>query len=90
MVISGKREEIDAMSDAPPLEELTWTPQMVARYWDYENRFQENFFTYHVGRVLVKHFRRFLNKPKRLIDYGAGAGISDRRIASRKPAVCGH
>ena len=48
---------------------------MIARYWDFESRFQKNFFTYHVGRVLVKHFRRFLSKPKKIIDYGAGAGI---------------
>ena len=68
-------EEIHAMPKAAPIEEITWTPQMIARYWDYESRFQENFFTYNVGRVLVKHFRRSLNKPKKIIDYGAGAGV---------------
>ncbi len=56
MVIWGKPEEIDAMSEAPPLEELTWTPQMIARFWDYEKKSHEEFFTYQVGRVLVRHF----------------------------------
>ena len=68
-------EEIDAMLQAPPIEELTWTPQMIARFWNYESRFQENFFTYQVGRALVRHFGSFLNKPKKIIDYGAGAGF---------------
>jgi hypothetical protein len=45
-------DAIIAMSKEPPIEELTWTPQMIARFWDYENRFQENFFTYQVGRAL--------------------------------------
>jgi 2-polyprenyl-3-methyl-5-hydroxy-6-metoxy-1,4-benzoquinol methylase len=63
------------MTEKLSIEELTWTPQMIARYWDFESRFQENFFTYQVGRVLVRHFRGFLNKPKKIIDYGAGAGF---------------
>ena len=79
MVISGKREEIEAMSQTPPLEEFELDPcKMIARYWDYESRFQENFFTYQVGRALVKHFKRFLNGTKKIIDYGAGAGFLNR------------
>ena len=63
------------MSEKPPLEELTWTPPMIARFWDHESRFQENFFTYQVGRALVRHFKGFLNGNKKIIDYGAGAGF---------------
>ena len=68
-------EEIDVMSEAPPPEELTWTPRMIARYWDYESRFPENFFTYQVDRALVRHFRGYLNGTKKIVDYGAGAGF---------------
>jgi 2-polyprenyl-3-methyl-5-hydroxy-6-metoxy-1,4-benzoquinol methylase len=63
------------MSQAPPIEELTWTPQMIARFWDYEKKSQEEFFTYQVGRVLVRHFRGFLSESKKIIDYGAGPGF---------------
>ena len=68
-------EEIDSMSEAPPLEELTWTPQMVARYWDFEKKSHADFFTFQVGRVLVRHFWNILSASKKIVDYGAGPGF---------------
>ena len=48
---------------------------MIARYWDYEKKSREEFFTYQVGRVLVKHFKGYLSKSKKIVDYGAGPGF---------------
>ena len=71
----GKSEEVEAMSKYSPSEELIWTPPMIARFWDYEKKSREEFFTYQVGRVLVRHFRGFLSKSKKIVDYGAGPGF---------------
>jgi 2-polyprenyl-3-methyl-5-hydroxy-6-metoxy-1,4-benzoquinol methylase len=56
-------------------QELVWTPQMIARFWNFESRRPQNFFTYQVGAALIHYFRRYLNSSARIVDYGAGPGF---------------
>jgi len=56
-------------------QELVWTPQMIARFWNFESRRPQNFFTYQVGAALIHYFRRYLNSASRIVDYGAGPGF---------------
>jgi 2-polyprenyl-3-methyl-5-hydroxy-6-metoxy-1,4-benzoquinol methylase len=53
--------------------ELLWTREMVRRFWTYERRRPENFFSFQVGDVVTRRFRRYLRG--RVVDYGAGAGF---------------
>src|SRR5262245_55234220 len=55
-----------------PEVELVWTPEMVRRFWAYESKHPENFFSYQVSSVLVRRFRKHLSGE--IIDYGAGGG----------------
>lgn len=54
-------------------QELVWSPEMVHRFWAYEQTRPENFFSYQVGRVLVRRFRKHLTG--RVLDYGCGLGF---------------
>jgi len=55
-----------------PEVELVWTPEMVRRFWAYESKHPENFFSYQVSSVLVRRFRKHLSGE--IVDYGAGGG----------------
>src|SRR5690348_17199890 len=61
-----------AMSKTYPLME--WTDERVARFWDWQSQFPENYFTYQFGATIVASVQRFLNGPKRVLDYGCGVG----------------
>jgi SAM-dependent methyltransferase len=56
-----------------PDGELVWTRDMVHRFWAYERRREENYFSFQVGGVVTRRFRRHLRG--RVVDYGAGTGF---------------
>lgn len=53
--------------------ELVWTREMVRRFWAYEQRRPENYFSFQVGGVVARRFRPQL--AGRVVDYGAGTGF---------------
>jgi 2-polyprenyl-3-methyl-5-hydroxy-6-metoxy-1,4-benzoquinol methylase len=57
----------------PPL--VQWTPEMVARFWDFELSRPWNFFAYQAGSALIARVRKYLPANARIVDYGAGAGF---------------
>jgi 2-polyprenyl-3-methyl-5-hydroxy-6-metoxy-1,4-benzoquinol methylase len=56
------------------MEEVVWTPQMIADFWTFENQWPERFFSYSYSRTIVRHFRRIISAASSIVDYGAGAG----------------
>lgn len=58
---------------APRLVE--WTPEMIARFWDFELSRPWNFFAYQAGGALIARVRKYLQADARVVDYGAGAGF---------------
>jgi 2-polyprenyl-3-methyl-5-hydroxy-6-metoxy-1,4-benzoquinol methylase len=56
-------------------QELVWTAPMIARFWNFESRRPENFFTYQVSAAVLQFFKRFLKPTSRIVDYGAGPGF---------------
>ena len=55
--------------------ELTWTRQMVTRFWDYARTRPETFFSFQVGTVVARKFRRYFPGNADIVDYGAGNGF---------------
>jgi 2-polyprenyl-3-methyl-5-hydroxy-6-metoxy-1,4-benzoquinol methylase len=48
---------------------------MVTRFWNFERRRPENFFSFQVGAVIVQKFRGKFTVESQVVDYGAGAGF---------------
>lgn len=57
------------------LREVVWTPEMIARFWGHMGTQHEDYFTFQVGRSLIRHFRKHLKPSARILDYGAGPGF---------------
>ena len=57
------------------LKELVWTREMVTRFWDFERTRQENFFSFQVGAVVARKFRKYFPSNADIVDYGAGTGF---------------
>ena len=57
------------------LQELIWTPAMIARFWDFEDTRPQNSFSFSLGAAVVRHVRHYLQRTFRIVDYGAGPGF---------------
>lgn len=57
------------------MERLVWTPERIARFWDYTSRFPEHYFTRRHARGLLRCFARHLRGGVSVADYGAGTGF---------------
>jgi cyclopropane fatty-acyl-phospholipid synthase-like methyltransferase len=54
--------------------ELEWTPDLVAKFWSYESRFPERYFTHSQGDEILRQLRPHLTECDTILDYGCGAG----------------
>ncbi len=64
-------------------ELLTWTPEMVKRYWDYLSQCPETFFTHRYGAELARQIAPFLPPSGKVLDYGCGPGnLTERLLAT--------
>ena len=61
-------------------ELLTWTPEMVENFWDYESQFSENYFSHEHGGALVRDIQPFLGESRRVLDYGCGPGYMIEKL----------
>jgi 2-polyprenyl-3-methyl-5-hydroxy-6-metoxy-1,4-benzoquinol methylase len=59
-------------SDAP--RTIVWDEVTLARFWAYQARFPENYFSYQKGADVVRHVRAYLPQGARVVDYGCGPG----------------
>jgi|NGEPerStandDraft_6_1074524.scaffolds.fasta_scaffold12785_3 2-polyprenyl-3-methyl-5-hydroxy-6-metoxy-1,4-benzoquinol methylase len=57
------------------LKELIWTREMVTRFWNFERTRPENFFSFQVGAVVARKFRKYFLSDADIVDYGAGTGF---------------
>src|SRR4051794_11195983 len=63
-----------APSPTEGYDELVWTAEMVARFWDYESRFAANYFAFHHGPEIARRLGRWLRPDADVLDYGCGPG----------------
>lgn len=60
---------------SPKLCPLEWTDENVTRFWHWQSRFPETYFTYQFGRRIADHLRRHLAGSRTVLDYGCGPGF---------------
>lgn len=75
------------MPDKPV--ELRWTPELVQRFWDYQSRFPENYFTNQFGAEIARSLAPLLNGRARVLDYGCGMGFLLPHLANHAAEVAG-
>jgi 2-polyprenyl-3-methyl-5-hydroxy-6-metoxy-1,4-benzoquinol methylase len=55
--------------------ELIWSREMVTRFWNYVRTRPEDFFSFQVGAVVARKFRKYFHSNAHTVDYGAGTGF---------------
>jgi tRNA1(Val) A37 N6-methylase TrmN6 len=72
------------------VDEVTWTPPMVARFWKRQAQSPEEYFSFRLGAVVLGRFRRYLGRAHSIIDCGAGTGfLIEDLLAAGYPAAAG-
>ena len=59
---------------SPAPKPLQWTPELIARFWDFESSHHGNYFAEQFGGAIVGSFADLLPKDATVLDYGCGAG----------------
>ncbi len=54
---------------------MKWTDENIKSFWDYESNFEENYFTYQVGKKVVEYFEKLLKDKYSILDFGCGPGF---------------
>lgn len=62
---------VDGSVGAPPLQ---WTGDLVQKFWNYQSRFPENYFTTLYGDRIAELMRRYLPLQAKVLDYACGTG----------------
>jgi len=53
---------------------LRWTPELIARFWDFESNRHGNYFAEQFGAAIVGSFSDLLPARPTVVDYGCGIG----------------
>ncbi len=66
--------------------ELEWTPEKIARFWDYESQNaakKSEYFTFQLGDALVRLARMNGALAEPVLDYGAGMGYLTEQLVAQ-------
>jgi 2-polyprenyl-3-methyl-5-hydroxy-6-metoxy-1,4-benzoquinol methylase len=55
-------------------EALQWTGDLVRKFWNYQSRFPENYFTSLYGDRIADAVRNYVPRRARILDYACGTG----------------
>jgi 2-polyprenyl-3-methyl-5-hydroxy-6-metoxy-1,4-benzoquinol methylase len=69
--------------------EMHWTPDKVARFWDWQSQQPEAYFTYLFGAEIARFLERFLQGRGSVLDYGCGVGYLLPHLCRYAPRVYG-
>ncbi len=68
---------------------MEWTPERIARFWDWQSQFPECYFTYQFGDRIVQALREHLTGKHSVLDFGCGTGFLIPSLAAVAENVYG-
>ena len=68
---------------------VEWTADRLSRFWDYQSRFPEQYFTRRCGPQIVERLWPYLDCRRNVLDFGCGAGHLIAPLLERGAAVTG-
>jgi 2-polyprenyl-3-methyl-5-hydroxy-6-metoxy-1,4-benzoquinol methylase len=69
--------------------QLVWTPEKVARFWDWQSQYPDQYFTYQFGDGIVSFLEPYLRGKESVLDYGCGTGYLVPHLAKLVHRVVG-
>lgn|SRR5487761_571085 len=69
--------------------QMRWTPERIARFWDWQAQYPEAYFTYLFGDAIVHSLRKYIAGRRRVLDYGCGVGYLLPHLCRHVPEVYG-
>lgn len=61
----------------------TWDDKSIISFWDYTSNFEQKYFAYQVGDVLLSFCEKYLKKDSKILDYGAGLGFITEKLINK-------
>ena len=68
---------------------MEWTPERIARFWDWQALYPEEYFTYQFGHEIVSSLKQYLKGRQKILDYGCGVGYLLPHLCRCAPEVYG-
>jgi 2-polyprenyl-3-methyl-5-hydroxy-6-metoxy-1,4-benzoquinol methylase len=68
---------------------MRWTPERIARFWDWQSQYPETYFTYQFGTAIAHTLRHHLAGRERALDFGCGVGYLLPHLLRYVPKVYG-
>lgn len=68
---------------------MEWTPDRIARFWDWQSQYPEVYFTYLFGSAIAASLRGHIKGRSRVLDYGCGVGYLLPHLCAYAPEVYG-
>lgn len=69
--------------------QMDWTAERIARFWAWQSRYPEQYFTYQFGDSIARHLSPWLKGRNRVLDYGCGTGFMIPHLAAVAETVIG-
>lgn len=65
---------VDLPQEEPSSQPLVWDQELTRRFWNYQSKFKETYFTSQYGKAIVGTIRDWLPEHCRVLDYACGTG----------------
>jgi 2-polyprenyl-3-methyl-5-hydroxy-6-metoxy-1,4-benzoquinol methylase len=69
--------------------ELVWTPELVARFWDWQSRDPDVYFAHKFGAGIADRVVPYVARAKSVLDFGCGSGAFMARLLRGDAKVAG-
>jgi 2-polyprenyl-3-methyl-5-hydroxy-6-metoxy-1,4-benzoquinol methylase len=90
MLVSTGLDVVPTFTVGRDLEQIEWTPEQVAAFWDFESRVRlKEYFSLVTGGRVAAHISHHLKGANAVLDYGCGPGYMLPHLSRHAGAIYG-